>query len=145
MIVINKNKKAYYEYTIIEKFNAGIQLAGSEVKAVKAAKVSIAEAFCTIQDGEIFITQMHVSESKQNVMLMHDPVRPRKLLLNKKEIQKLEKEIKEKGFTIVPLAILQTKTGFIKVEIGLVKGKKLYDKRESIKEKDLKRETEKKF
>lgn len=140
MIPIIKNKKVYYEYTIIETIIAGIQLAGSEVKAIKNGKASISEAFCIIKEGEIFINQMHVSESKQNVMLMHDPVRSRKLLLKKKEILKLQREVKEKGLTIVPLAILQSKANFIKIEIALVKGKKLYDKKLATKIKDMDRE-----
>jgi SsrA-binding protein len=131
------NKKAYFEYSILEKFLAGVQLAGSEVKAIKDARVSIAEAFCSIHEGEVYIHQMHVSEAKQIVMLMHDPIRERKLLLNKKEIQKLEKETKEKGLTIVPLAVLVSASGFVKIEIGIARGKKLYNKKESIKEKDI--------
>jgi len=143
MKLITKNKKAYFEYTILEKLIAGIQLQGSEVKSIKASKVSIAEAYCYIKDGEMFIKGMHVTEHKEGgIHNNHIPVRDRKLLLKKKEILGLAEKMSQKGLTIVPLEIIVTNTGFIKLEVGLAKGKNLYDKRTSIKEKDLKRELE---
>jgi SsrA-binding protein len=140
---ITKNKKAYFEYQILEKHIAGIQLQGSEVKSIRAGKVSIAEAYCFITNGEMFIKGMHVTEYKEGGKHNnHVPVRDRKLLLKKKEILKLAENISQKGLTIVPLEIILSNTGFIKLEIGLAKGKNLYDKRNSIKDKDLKRELE---
>lgn len=140
MNIINQNKKAYHEYTILDKYTAGIQLMGTEVKSIKESKASITEAFCTIIDGEIFIMGMHISDYKKIKHTNHAPLRNRKLLLNRKEIDKLSKATKEKGLTIIPLSIFVSDTGLIKIEIGLAKGKKTYDKRESIKAKDIKRE-----
>lgn len=146
MIKINANKKAYYEYSILEKVVAGIQLKGSEVKSVKMNNVNISEAYCFIQNNEIFIKNMHISEHKQGgVHNNHEPFRDRKLLLKKKEILSLSEKVKQKGLTIIPLEVILSKTGFIKIEIGLAKGKNLYDKRVSIKEKDLKRDFERNF
>lgn len=140
---ITKNKRAYFEYSILEKHMAGIKLQGSEVKSIKASKVSIAEAYCFIKEGEIFIKGMHVTEHEQGgTHNNHIPVRDRKLLLKKKEILKLQENISQKGLTIIPLEIILSNTGFVKLEIGLCRGKNLYDKRTSIKEKDLKRELE---
>lgn len=144
--LIIKNKKAYYEYSILEKVVAGIQLKGSEVKSVKMNNVNISEAYCFIQNNEIFIKNMHISEHKQGgVHNNHEPFRDRKLLLKKKEIFSLSEKVKQKGLTIIPLEVILSKTGFIKIEIGLAKGKNLYDKRVSIKEKDLKRDLERNF
>jgi len=138
---ITKNKRAYFEYTILEKYIAGIKLQGSEVKSIKASKVSIAEAYCFISNGEIFIKGMHVTEHKEGgTHNNHIPVRNRKLLMKKKEITKLHEKMSQKGLTIVPLEIILSTTGFIKLEIGLAKGKNLYDKRVSNKEKSLDRE-----
>ncbi len=138
---LTKNKKAYYEFQILDKYIAGIQLQGSEVKSIKASKVSITEAYCFIVNDEIFIKGMHVTEHKEGGKYNnHQPVRDRKLLLKKKEIIKLKENISQKGLTIIPLEIILSNTGFIKLEIGLAKGKNLYDKRNSIKDKDLKRE-----
>lgn len=134
------NRKANFEYHILDKYVAGIQLMGTEVKSIKEAKASISEAFCHIVNGEIYLMGMHVAEYKQIKYTNHEPIRERKLLLNKKEIEKLEKSINEKGLTIIPLAIKLSDSGFIKIEIGVAKGKKSFDKRQSIKEKDLKRE-----
>jgi SsrA-binding protein len=140
MKTLINNKKAYFEYSITDKYVAGIQLIGTEVKSIKESKASITEAYCHIVNGEIFIKGMHISEYKQIKYTNHEPLRSRKLLLNKKEITKLAKAIKEKGLTIIPLGVMLSDTGFIKVEIGLAKGKNTVNKKESIKEKDLKRE-----
>jgi SsrA-binding protein len=143
MSVINKNKKAYFEYSILEDYVAGISLLGSEVKSIKASKVSISEAYCYIHNNEMFIKGMHVAEYKQSGKYQnHDPIRERKLLLNKVEIIKIGDKINQKGMTLIPLNIHTTKTGLIKIKIGLCKGKKLYDKRQSLKEKDIKRDLE---
>jgi len=143
MINLLQNKKANFEYTILEKLTAGIQLQGTEVKSIREGKASISEAYCHFINGEIYIIGMHISEYKQIKHTNHEPLRERKLLLKKREINKLSKSVKEKGLTVVPLSVSLSETGFIKIEIGLVKGKKLYDKRESLKEKDIKRQTEK--
>ena len=140
-----ENRKANFEFIILEKFLAGIKLMGTEVKSIKESKASISEAFCHIVNSEIFIKGMHISEYKNIKHTNHEPVRDRKLLLNKKEIEKLSKSIKEKGLTIIPLAIQLSETGYVKILIGLAKGKKIYDKRNSIKEKDIKRELEKNY
>lgn len=140
---IAKNKKAYFEYHILDKHTAGIKLQGSEVKSVRNSKVSIVEAYCFIADGELFIKGMHIAEHKEGGRHNnHQPLRDRKLLMKKKEILKLDENVAQKGLTIVPLEVFISDTGFIKVEIGLARGKHLYDKRNSIKEKDLKREME---
>ena len=144
MKLIIKNRTAYFEYSIIDKYIAGIKLKGSEVKSIKLNNVNINEAHCFIQDGEIFIKNMHVSPHKQGgIHNNHIPIYDRKLLLNKKEILTLKDKVKQKGLTLVPLAILLTPTGYIKIEIGLAKGKNNYDKRVSIKLKDLDREMNK--
>lgn len=140
MNFILKNKKVYFEYTIIDKYIAGIQLIGTEVKSIRNSKVSISEAHCSITNNEIFIIGMNVSPYENIKHTNHDPNRTRKLLLKKLEINKLSKSIKEKGLTIVPISIFLNENGYIKLEIGLVKGKKLHDKRQTIKERDLKKE-----
>jgi SsrA-binding protein len=140
---ICSNKKAYFEYEILEKHIAGIKLVGSEVKSVKANKVSIVEAYCFIKDNEMYIKGMHITEHKEGGKYNnHVAVRDRKLLMHKKEIIKLQENLSQKGLTIVPLEIILSDTGFIKVQIGLSKGKNLYDKRNSLKIKDLNRELE---
>lgn len=143
MKTICKNKKAFFSYEILEKYIAGIQLRGSEVKSIRASKVSIVEAYCFINNGEIFIKGMHVTEHKEGGKYNnHIPLRDRKLLMKKKEIFKLQENISQKGLTIVPLEIMISNTGFIKLQIGLARGKNLFDKRNSLREKDLKREME---
>ena len=140
MKTVASNRRAYFEYSILEKTTAGIQLKGSEVKAIRDGNVNMTEAYCLIDNGEIFIKNMHISEHKHGgIHNNHEPLRDRKLLLRKKEILNLSEKVKQKGLTIVALAVLLSDTGLIKVEIGLAKGKKIYDKRESIKQKDLKR------
>ena len=142
--IIVKNKRAYFEYEILDKYICGIQLVGSEVKSIRLSNVSILEAYCFVSNGEMFIKGMHISEFKQaGTHNNHQPVRDRKLLLKKKEILKIDEKISQKGLTIIPLTILLSDTGFVKLEIGIAKGKNLYDKRNSLKDKDLKREAEK--
>ena len=139
--MITSNKKGFFEYKILDKYTAGIQLKGSEVKSIKNGKVSISEAYCFINNGEIFIKGMHVAEHKEGGKHNnHQPLRDRKLLMNKKEIIKLKEKVSEKGLTIIPLAVSLTSEGFIKLEVGLAKGKNIHDKSMVIKERDLKKD-----
>ena len=139
--LITKNKRAFFEYQILDQYTAGIKLQGSEVKSIKASKVSIVESYCFIVNDEMFIKGMHIAEHKEGgIHNNHIPVRDRKLLLKKKEIIKIRETISIKGLTIVPLSVIISSTGFIKLEIGVAKGKNLFDKRQSIKVKDLNRD-----
>jgi SsrA-binding protein len=139
--VINiKNKRASFEYLLLEKFTAGIILTGSEIKSIREGKVSLQEAYCDFLQNELFIKQMNIAQYKQASYNNHEPARDRKLLLNKRELKKLKKKLDEKGLTIIPLRMFVNDRGLAKVEIALGKGKKIYDKRESLKEKDEKRE-----
>ena len=141
MKTVASNRRAYFEYSILEKTTAGIQLKGSEVKAIRDGNVNMTEAYCLIDNGEIFIKNMHISEHKHGgIHNNHEPLRDRKLLLRKKEILNLSEKVKQKGLTIVALAVLLSDTGLIKVEIGLAKGKKIFDKSKAIKLRDLDRE-----
>lgn len=142
--LVANNKKAYHDYFIEEKYEAGIALAGTEVKSLRMGRCSIKEAFIRIENGEVWVYGMHVSPYEKGNIFNKDPLRPRKLLLHKKEIWKLLGKMKEKGYTLVPLQVY-FKEGKAKVEIGLAKGKKLYDKREDIAKKDQRREAEKEF
>jgi SsrA-binding protein len=135
-----KNRKASYNYEFVEEEVAGISLFGSEVKSIRAGKASIGEAHCYIQDGEVFITGMHIAEYLEAGRRGHDPYRVRKLLLTKKQINRLDNKLKVKGHTIVPLKVFTNAKGLIKLKIALAKGKKKYDKRESIKAKDVQRD-----
>lgn len=134
-----KNKKAKFEYHILEKFTAGIQLGGTEIKSIREGKASIQEAYCVVEEGEVFIRNMHIREYENASFYQHKPKADRKLLLNKQEIKKLEKKMNTKGFTIVPLRLFINKKGLAKLDIALAQGKKLYDKRQDLKEKDDKR------
>jgi len=139
--LIVKNKKALFEYEIIERLVAGIKLKGSEVKSIRSGKTTIGESFCFISNNEAFIKNMYISEHKEGGKHNnHEPLRERKLLLNKKEIIRLNDNVKQKGLTIVPLSVILTDTGLVKLEIGLAKGKNLIDKKQAIKLKDLDRE-----
>lgn len=142
--LIANNKKAYHDYFIDEKYEAGIELHGTEVKSMRMGKCSIKEAFVKIEKGEIFIYGMHVSPYEKGNLFNKDPLRVKRLLLHKAEIRKLAGKIAEKGFTLVPLQVY-FKDGRAKVEIGLARGKKLYDKRQDIAKKDQKREVERDF
>lgn len=136
---IAKNKKARFEFEILEKLEAGIVLQGTEVKSVRSGKVNINDAFGKIKNGEVFIHQMHISPYEQGNRYNHETTQPRKLLLHKAEISKLAGKINEKGYTLVPLR-LYFKKGKVKIEIGLGRGKTLYDKRQTLKKKDDQRE-----
>lgn len=142
MKLVANNKKAYHDYFIEEKYEAGIVLHGTEVKSMRMGKCSIKESFIRIENGEIFAYGMHVSPYEKGNIFNKDPLRVKKLLLHKKEINKLMGKTAEKGYTLVPLQVY-FKDGKAKVEIGLAKGKKLYDKRQDIAKKDQRREAEK--
>lgn len=141
-MVLARNKKAFHDYFIEEKYESGIELIGTEVKSIKAGKVSIKESFVRIIKNEIFVMNMNVTPYEFGNINNKSETRVRKLLLNKKEIEKLQSKIKEQGYTIVPISIY-TKNRLVKVEIALAKGKKNYDKRETLKKKDQEREIQK--
>jgi SsrA-binding protein len=135
-----KNRSAYHEYFIDAKYEAGMVLQGTEVKSIRSGKVSFNDSYCLLHKGEIWIKSLHIAEYSHGNLNNHDPVRDRKLLLQKREIGKIEGKLKEKGYTLVPLRMYFNDKNFVKVEIGLAKGKKLHDKRETIKQKDVERE-----
>lgn len=135
-----KNRSAYHEYFIDNKYEAGMVLLGTEVKSIRNGKVSFNDSYCLMHHGEIWLKSLHIAEYSHGNINNHDPVRDRKLLLQKREIKKIEGKLKEKGYTLVPLRIYFNEKGLAKIEIGLAKGKKLHDKRESIKQKDVERE-----
>ena len=134
-----KNRKARFEYEILDKYIAGIVLVGTEIKAIRLGKASIAEGFCEFKDGELWVVNMTVQEYSHASYFNHNPKQVRKLLLNKRELKKLEKEVTSSGNTIVPLLLFIDKNGRAKLQIALAKGKKLHDKRDSIKDRDNKR------
>jgi len=138
-----KNRKASFEYFFIETFIAGIVLKGTEIKSLREGKANLQDAYCTFLGDEIWVKQMHISPYAQAAHFNHDLTRERKLLLNKKEINKLRKGMQDKGNTMIPIKLFINDRGLAKLEIALAKGKKLHDKRENIKEKDIKRELEK--
>lgn len=142
--LVANNKKAYHDYFIEEKYECGIALHGTEVKSLRMGKCSIKEAFIRIENGEVFVYGMHISPYEKGNIFNKDPLRVKKLLLHKQEINKLVGKIKEKGYTLVPLQVYFS-NGKAKVEIGLARGKKLYDKREDIAKKDQKREMQREF
>lgn len=144
MKLVANNKKAYHDFFIDDKYEAGIELHGTEVKSLRMGKCSIKEGFVRIENGEAFIYGMNISPYEKGNIFNKDPLRIKKLLLHKEEIRKLDGKMSEKGYTIVPLQVY-FKDGKAKVEIGLARGKKLYDKREDIAKKDLRRETEMEF
>ncbi len=135
-----RNKRARFEYHLMDTFTAGIQLAGTEIKSIRKGKASILEAYCVAQNGEIWIRNMHVSEYENASFYTHKPRADRKLLLNKKEIQKIDKFLQVKGNTLIPLKLFLSDKGWVKLDIALAQGKKLHDKRHDLKEKDDKRD-----
>ena len=135
-----KNKKAYFEYFLLEEFVAGIQLTGTEIKSIRAGKVSLVDAYCYFNQGELFVKGMQVSEYDFGSIYNHFPKRDRKLLLTRRELGKLERMIREKGLTLVVLRIFISESRYAKLEIALARGKKEYDKREDLKKKDTRRE-----
>lgn len=142
--LVAQNRKARHDYSVEETYEAGIVLQGTEIKSIRAGRVNLKDSFARVQNGEIFLHNMHISPYEQGNRYNHEPLRTRKLLLHKKEINKLLGATKEQGYSIVPLK-LYLKDGFAKVLIGLAKGKKNYDKREDLKKKTAKREIEKAF
>lgn len=135
-----KNKKAYFDYTVLEEMEAGISLVGTEIKSIRKGSVDLKDSFVSIKNNEAFILNMYIAKYEEGNIFNHDERRTRKLLLHKKEIKKLKEKVSTEGLTLIPLKIY-FKKNYVKVLIGLCKGKKLYDKRASIKERDLKRET----
>ena len=135
-----KNRSAYFEYFIDDKYVAGIMLVGTEVKSLREGKASFNDSYCIFQKGELWIRSFHIAEYSHGTVNNHDPLRDRKLLLEKRELKKMEARMKEKGYTIVPLRLFFNDKNLAKVEIGLAKGKKVHDKRESIKQRDTDRE-----
>lgn len=137
--IVIKNRKAKFNFEFLDKFTAGIVLKGTEIKSIREGKASIAESFCEFQDGELFVINMNVEEYSHASHFNHAPKSERKLLLNKRELKKLEKEVRTSGLTIVPLTLFINDHGLAKLTIALAKGKKEYDKRETIKERDTKK------
>ena len=135
-----KNRKASYEYELLESFTAGIQLLGTEIKSIRHGKASLNEAYCVFLNDELYVRSLHISEYDFGTDNNHDPKRDKKLLLHRQELGRLEKKVKEKGLTIVPTALFINERGLAKLKIALGRGKKLHDKRDSIKEKDSKRD-----
>ena len=134
------NKKASFEYHFIQTFTAGIMLTGTEVKSIREGKANLSDSYCMIQNDEVWVKNMHVSEYKQGSYNNHEPKRQRKLLLNKTELRKIQSKLREKGTTIIPVKLFFSERGFAKLEIAVARGKKTYDKREDIKKKDIMRE-----
>jgi SsrA-binding protein len=139
------NRKAYYEYNIEAKYIAGLVLTGTEIKSIRTGKASFNDSYCFFNRGELFVKSLHISEYTFGTIHNHEPMQERKLLLHKKELLKLETKIKEKGYSIIPLKIFIAENGFAKMEIGLGKGKKIYDKRETIKERESDRDIKRKY
>jgi len=135
-----RNRSAYHEYFIEEKYDAGMVLAGTEVKSIREGKLSFADSFCVFFKSELWVRNLHIAEYRFGTTNNHIAVHDRKLLLNRRELRKLENKLKDKGYTIIPLRVFLSEKGLIKMEIGLARGKKLYDKRETIKDRDTQRE-----
>lgn len=137
------NRRAGFEYFFLEKYEAGLVLTGTEIKSIREGKVNLQDAYCLFQDGELFIRNLHISPYTEGTHYNHEPLRDRKLLLTKRELKKLSNQLKDQGLTIIPIRIFSSARGLAKIEVALAKGKKLYDKRETIKERDIKRESDK--
>lgn len=135
-----RNRSAFHDYFIEDRYEAGMVLLGTEVKSIRAGKVSFNDSFCLLHQGEIWLKSLHIAEYSHGNLNNHDPLRDRKLLLQKREIRKIETKLKEKGFTLVPLRIFFNERHKLKVEIGLAKGKKHFDKRDTLRKKDAERE-----
>lgn len=135
-----KNKKAYFEYEILESYTAGIQLQGTEIKSIREGKAGLVDAYCQFFEGELYVKNMNIAEYFYANIRNHEAKRERKLLLQKRELQKLTRKVKETGLTIIPLRLFLNEKGFAKLDIGLAKGKKVYDKRETLKENDSRRD-----
>jgi SsrA-binding protein len=140
-----ENRSAYHHFFIEQKLTAGLVLVGTEVKSIREGKVSFNDSYCYFEKNELYIKSLHIAEYKFGTYLNHFPTADRKLLLTKRELKKLQAKIKESGHTIVPLKLFFSESGYVKLEIGLAKGKKLYDKRETIKDRDVTREIKRKY
>lgn len=145
MTVEISNRKAYHEYFFEAKYIAGMVLSGTEIKSLRAGKASFNDSYCVFNDGELFVKSLHISEYAFGTYTNHQPMQERKLLLTKRELKKLETKIKEKGYSIIPLKVFLSDNGWAKLEIGLGKGKKIYDKRQTIKERENDRDLKRKF
>jgi SsrA-binding protein len=139
------NKKAYHEYFFEATYTAGLVLAGTEIKSLRNGKASFNDSYCIFENGELFVKSLHISEYAFGTYANHEPLQERKLLLNKKELRKLEAKTKEKGYSIIPLKIFINEKGFAKMDIGLGKGKKNYDKRETLKQRENDRDVKRKY
>ncbi len=139
------NRKAYHEYFFEAKYIAGMVLSGTEIKSLRDGKASFNDSYCVFNDGELFVKSLHISEYAFGTYTNHQPMQERKLLLTKRELKKLETKIKEKGYSIIPLKVFLSDNGWAKLEIGLGKGKKIYDKRQTIKERENDRDLKRKF
>jgi len=135
-----KNKKAGYAYFLLESFTAGIELTGTEIKSIRAGKANLTDAYCTFHGNELFVINMHIAEYDMAAHYNHEPKRDRKLLLTRRELKKLQGKVQEKGFTIIPTMLYINEKGLAKLDIALARGKHYYDKRSSLKEKDIRRE-----
>jgi SsrA-binding protein len=135
-----KNKKAHFQYFLLDTFVAGLQLLGTEIKAIREGKANLADAYCVFLNDELFIKNLHIAEYSHGSYANHEPRRMRKLLLNKRELKKIQGKLKEKGLTIIPVILFVNQKGLAKIEISVAKGKKLFDKRDTIKTKDVKRQ-----
>ena len=143
VVTINiKNKRAGFDYYLLDKYTAGIVLTGTEIKSIRLGKANLSDSYCYFKDNELWVRNLHIAEYTYGTYNNHEPKRERKLLLQKKELKKLINKLKDKGLTIVPLLLFINEKGLAKIEISIAKGKKLYDKRETLKEKDTKREME---
>jgi SsrA-binding protein len=138
--IVIKNKKASHEYEFIEKYIAGIKLTGTEIKSLRLGKAAVADSYCLFREGELFIKGMHIAEYWWGNLNNHDPLRERKLLLKKRELKKIERKVRETGYTIIVIKVFINERGLAKAEIAVSKGKKEYDKRQTIKKKDVERE-----
>ena len=138
--IIIRNKKASHDYEFLEKYTAGIKLTGTEIKSIRAGKATLTDSFCLFRDGELFIKGMHISEYWWGNLNNHDPLRERKLLLKARELRKIERKVKESGLTVIVIQVFINERGLAKAEIAVSKGKKEYDKRETLKRKDTERE-----
>lgn len=140
-----KNRRASFDYSFIEKYIAGIVLLGTEIKAIREGKAALVDSYCYFRNGELFVKNMNISEYTEGNLYNHEPTRERKLLLNKQELAKLQKKLMDKGLTLIPIRLFTSDSGYAKLEIALAKGKKMFDKREDIKAKDIDRDLKRKY
>ncbi len=143
--VVSKNRRASFEYTILETYKCGMVLTGTEIKSIRLGKINIGDAYCVIQNEELFVRNMHIDEYEKGGFVNHPARADRKLLVKKTELKRLTNKLKDKGLTLVPLMVFLSENGFAKIEIALAKGKKSFDKREDIKKKDVQREIDRRL